>query len=250
MAVLDGAAKHEALRALTTRVRPVTTADRQVLAVPTVFEPLLPEGGLRRGSTVAVEGPAATSLTLALVAEASGQGSWVVFVGMPTIGLVAASELGVALDRVALVDPPPGTWASTLAALVDAVDLVVVGAGSARAGRLRPSDVRRLTSRVRERGAVMILSSSSTVGAWPEVPDLTIASTGGRWEGIGDGHGHLRARRVGVEASGRRGAARPRSLELWLPSTAGGVAAVDHPAGRTRDAADPQVSPARLRPVG
>ncbi len=45
---------------------------------------------------------------------------------------------------------------------------------------------------------------------------LTVATT--RWEGLGSGHGHRRARRVEVVAGGRREADRPRRIELWLPS--------------------------------
>ena len=72
--------------------------------------PLLPGGGLRRGATVSVTAAAgvggATSLALALVAEASRAGSWVAAVGLPSLGLVAADELGVALERLVLVAAP------------------------------------------------------------------------------------------------------------------------------------------------
>lgn len=211
------------LRALDERVRPVTLAERQVLPVVDALAPVLPGGGLRRGSVVALRaegsGGAATSLALAVVAEASGQGSWVAVVGLPTLGLVAAAEIGVALDRLAIVDPPDrGRWAQAVAALVDAVDLVVMGPA-----RVRPGDARRLEARARERGAVLL-----PVGVdWPTEPDVTLTADPGRWEGVGLGHGHLRARRVGVRAAGRRDAARPRSTEIWLPAEGGGVAAVE-----------------------
>ncbi|MGH3964401.1 MAG: hypothetical protein ACRDRY_14270, partial [Pseudonocardiaceae bacterium] len=42
--------------------------------------PLLPGGGLRRGSVVAVQG--STALLLALLAAASAQGAWVAVVGV------------------------------------------------------------------------------------------------------------------------------------------------------------------------
>ena len=41
----------------------------------------------------------ATSILLALLAGASAAGSWCAVVGMPSLGLVAAAELGIALDR-------------------------------------------------------------------------------------------------------------------------------------------------------
>ena len=243
--ILDGMAVTgpEALRSLDDRFRPVTMADRQLLPVLGPLEPLFAGGGMRRGSTVAVDGAVVTSLALALAAEASGQGSWVVLVGMSSAGLVAASELGVALDRVAMVEPHPGTWAATIATLVDAVDLVLVGPGSGRSGRIRPTDARRLSARARERGAVLV----PVKAAWPEVPDVVLTADHGRWEGLGAGHGHLSARRIRVTAIGRREAARPRSVELWLPAPSGGVATVDHPAARREPA--PGASTPRLRPV-
>jgi hypothetical protein len=188
---------------------------------------------LRRGSTLAVGGGAVTSFTLALVAEASGQGSWVAAVGLPSLGLAAAAELGVALDRLALVSrPEPGMWSTVVAALVDAVDIVLVGPS-----RIRATDARRLTARSRERGAVLI-----TVGAqWPEPPDVTFHTGAGTWVGLGVGHGHLRARMVPIEVTGRREAARPRRDTLWLPADDGGVATVARP---------PVTGPAELRSVG
>jgi hypothetical protein len=233
MAAVDRVHALDALRAIDQRFRPVTMADRQLLPVTDPLSPLLAGGGLRRGSTVAVDGPAATSLALALVAEASGHGSWVAVVGIPTLGLVAASELGVALDRLALVPhPAPGTWATVVAALVDAVDVVLVGPA-----RVRPSDARRVSARARERGAVVV----PVAAQWPDAPDVRLAATSSRWEGLGAGDGHLVARRVVVEAHGRRDAARRRSVEVWLPGPGGGVV----PIGPARSS-----EPTRLRPVG
>ena len=229
MALTDPTTGLARLRDLDERLRPVTLADRQLLPVDDALVPLLPGGGLRRGSIVATQGGAATSLVLATVAAASGQGSWVALVGLPSVGLVAAAELGVALDRLAVVDQPDrGSWAGVVAALVDAVDLVVVGPT-----RVRPGDARRLAARARERGSVLL-----PVGMeWPEAPDITLTVGAGRWEGLGAGSGHLRARRVRVQATGRRDAARPRSVELWLPAEGGGIAPVEHPTVRSLRAA-------------
>src|SRR5690349_19397575 len=63
---------------------------------------VLPERGLRPGSVVSTGGIGATSLALALVAEAS-KDSWTAVVGMPSVGLCAGAELGVDLDRVVVV---------------------------------------------------------------------------------------------------------------------------------------------------
>jgi hypothetical protein len=80
-----------------------------------------------------------------------------------------------------------------------------------------PGDVRRLVSRARTREAVLI-----SYGDWPGA-DVRLTARNGEWSGIGDGFGRLRARRVEVTAEGRGAAARPRSAELWLPATGGGV---------------------------
>ena len=80
----------------------------------------------------------ATSLALALAAGASQAGSWVAAVGLGSLGLVAAAELGVALDRLVLVADPGRErtgWASVVAALVDGFDVVLVAAGHWRAER-------------------------------------------------------------------------------------------------------------------
>lgn len=221
MPVSDRAAAIEALQKIDQRVRPLTMADHQVLPVVEPLAGLLPGAGLRRGTTVEVGGPAATSLALALVAEASGQGSWVAAVGMPALGVVAAAELGVALDRLALVPRvAPGTWATVVAALVDAVDIVLVGTPS-----IWPGEARRVAARVRERGAVIIPVATR----WPEAPDVRLAATASHWQGIGAGYGYLTSRRLTVAAEGRRQASRPRTAEVWLPASSGGVTSMSRP---------------------
>lgn len=127
---------------LVERVRPTTLATDQRLPVLPALEPLVPGGGLRRGSTLSIDGPAATSLALATAAAASQAGAWVAAVGFPSLGLVAAAELGVALGRLVLVaspdtDPGPdnetAAWAAAVAALVDAFEIVLVRSGMGRA---------------------------------------------------------------------------------------------------------------------
>jgi hypothetical protein len=206
----------EALQGL---VRPTTLARERTLPVLDALAPVVPGGALRRGSTVAVGASpgGATSLALALAAGPSAAGSWTGAVGVPTLGLAAAAELGVALSRLVMVaGPGPAEAATVVATLVDAVDVVLVGDGC----RIRPADERRLIARVRERGAVLLWVGRRAPG---QGADLRLDVVAGRWEGVGDGHGHLRRRRVTVEAGGRREAARPRRVDLWLPAAAGGV---------------------------
>lgn len=90
-----------------------------------VAEPLAVLGGLRRGTTVSVTG--STSLLLALLAEATATGSWVAIVGMPSLGIVAAAELGVTLERVVLLPRPGADTAAAVGALIDGLDIVVLG---------------------------------------------------------------------------------------------------------------------------
>lgn len=211
--------------ALAERVRPTTLAREHRLPVLAALDGLIPGGGLRRGSTLSVDGPAATSLALAAAAAASQQGAWVAAVGFPSLGLLAAAESGLALERFVLVAAPdtrPGphneetTWAAAIAALVDAFEVVLVQASH----RVRPRDARRLVARTRERDAVLVQVGSR---AWPEGADVTLEVADAAWQGLSKGHGHLRARRVTVVGGGRREAARPRQAELWLPSTEGTV---------------------------
>src|SRR6266542_2235798 len=146
------------LEDLAQRVRPVTLAGEQLLPVPRALEPLLPDRGLRRGGTVAVDGSLA--LALALVAGASAAGSWV--------GAAA--------------------WGAVVAALLDAIDVVLVRPPA----RLSAAVARRLAARARERRSVLLL-----VGAgWPIPPDLRLAVTASQWEGLGQGDGRLEAPRL------------------------------------------------------
>ncbi|WP_157494477.1 hypothetical protein [Kutzneria sp. 744] len=63
-----------------------------------------------------------------MLAKAAAKGSWAAVVGLPNLGLLAASEVGVALHRLALVPDPRAELATVAAALLDGIDLVVVAA--------------------------------------------------------------------------------------------------------------------------
>ncbi len=204
------------LAGLPESVRPVSLAGGRMLPVLPALDGLLPGGGLRRGSTVAVSG--STSLALALLAGPSAAGSWCAVVGMPSLGLVAAAEVGVAIGRLALVAAPGRDWAAVVAALLDALDVVVVRVPD-RA--VRAADARRLAARARERGAVLV-----PLGRW-EGADVRLSVATSSWEGLDGGAGHLQARLVEVVAEGRGAAARPRRARLWLPAADGTVAPAD-----------------------
>lgn len=190
------------------------------LPVPDALESILPFGGLRVGTTVGITGVGATSLSLALVSQASRE-LWTAAVGLSDLSLPAAAELAVDLDRLVVVPDPGDQWTQTLAALVDAFDIVLTsplrGVRGAQ-GRRPVSPPIRLAARVRERDAVLV-----AIGGWPQ-SDLTIHGTSAKWHGIGDGHGHLRTRTLEVTVNGRGSASRPVRSTLLLPDDDGNVA--------------------------
>ena len=156
------------------------------------------------------------------VAAPSAKGSWCAGVGLPSLGLAAAAELGVVLERFPLVASPgrstgAGGWSWVVAALVDVFDVVLARPPA----HVKGADARRLTARARERGAVLVLSGAA--GAWPEAAEVQLTVASAVWEGVGRGHGRLRGRRVEVVAGGRGAAARERRVSLWLPHPDGGV---------------------------
>ena len=205
-----------ALGGLPESVRPVSLAGGRLLPVSPVLAGLLPGGGLRRGSTVAVVD--STSLALAMLAGPSAAGSWCAVVGVATLGLAAAAEAGVDPARLAVVPVPGRDWAAVVAALLDGLDVVAVRPP----GRsVRAADARRLAARARERGAVLV-----PLGRW-DGADVRLSVASSSWEGVEQGAGHLSARLVEVVAEGRGAAARPRRARLWLPSADGRVTSAD-----------------------
>jgi hypothetical protein len=211
-----------------------TGLDRLLPVLPEL-RPLLPGGGLRRGATVAVStgasvgrpgptpgrsdplpgltGIGATSLMLALLAGASRAGSWCAVVGLPTLGAVAAAEVGIDLGRLALVPDPGPDWSTVVAALLDGVDVVVA---VCQVG-LSVTVSRRLAARARQRGSVLVPYGTGWEGA-----DLVLEPVHDGWQGLGAGRGRLRARELTVRARGRGVASRPRQVRVWLPTMSGG----------------------------
>jgi hypothetical protein len=195
------------------------------LPVTAALRPLLPGGCLRRGATIAVRGgthggaaggTGATSLLFALLAEASSAGSWCAAVGLPRLGLVAAAEAGVAVQRLALVPHPGPEWVDAVGALIEGLDIVALATPTGVA----PALATRVAAKVRQRGAVLI-----ALGSWPGA-DVGLDVGGGSWHGMGQGVGRLRQREVEIVAAGRGAAARQRQARLWLPGASGAPAAL------------------------
>ncbi|MGH9065344.1 MAG: hypothetical protein ACRD0L_15510 [Acidimicrobiales bacterium] len=216
---------------LAAMVRPVAMSASRTVGLAGALAGLFPEGGLQRGSTVVVRaGGGGVSLALALAAAASS-GGWVAAAGLPSLGLVAAAEMGARLERLALVPAPGERWPVVAAALLDGVDLLLLGVAGGALGRVRAGDARRLGARARERGAVLMVLEAPGPGwgEWPEPGDVRLRVAGGEWNGLGVGHGRLRSRRVEVAVTGRRAAARERRFALLLPGQEGEPVAVAEP---------------------
>jgi hypothetical protein len=227
---LPGPAGRVGLGEVAGRARTVTLAGARVLPVLPALAGLFPDGGLRRGSVIAVSPggdggcrQAGTSLAAALLAgvTATGTGSWggVTGPGVRALGLAGLAEMGADLSRLALVDSPARDLPATISTLLDAVDVVLVVAAAGE--RVRPGDARRLAARARERGSVLVLREQGT--PWPVPADLYLRPLAAEWRGLGQGHGRLTGRVVQVELTGRGAAARPRRCWSWLPAADGSV---------------------------
>ena len=214
---------------LAARVVPGALARERRLEVCEAVRELLPLGGLQRGTTVATTGSAATSLALALAAGPSAQGSWTAVVGVPGIGLAAATELGVALERLLLVaEPPRRQWSEIVSVAAEGAEVVITRVPSS----VHAGELRRVQARLKARGAVLLVVEAGSDPARYS-PELVLRSEVPGWEGIGAGHGRLVARRVRVETTGRR-IGRPLGADLWLPAADGAVAEAPPPIATLR----------------
>ncbi len=225
---------------------PMPARDR-CLPVDEALASLLPDAGLQRGRIVGCTGPAAISLALALVSRAAAVGSWLAVVGVPMLGVEAAAQFGIPLTRLVVVDAPggPAVWAERVAAAADGFDVVLTRppAGAERVAR-------KIRTRLQARGVVLVAVGPTSPGV---SCDLQLHTTSVVWSGLGQGHGHLIARRATVSAGGRR-MPRPVESDLWLPGPDGRVSVVDtgglSPAARVDDAARDEVAGAVLTRAG
>ena len=188
------------------------------LAVADDVRELLPDSGLVRGRIVRCSGDAGLSLALSLCSLATQQGSWLGIVGVEHLGLLAAVEHGVALERTVLVHPPKTSreWSITVAAAIEGLDLLIVAVPE----RLSVNDARRVQTRLQSRRAVMIivdntvLSQSRSMNGSNEaqqfLADVVLDTKTKSWSGVDKGAGYLQHRDVRIRVSGRR-VARERS---------------------------------------
>lgn len=190
------------------------SVDRALPTLPAVSD-LLSGAVLRGGSVYSVRG--STALVMAMMAGPSAEGAWCGVVGMPSFGAEAARGLGVDLERLVLVPDPERDWLSVVAALVDALTVVVVRPP----GEVTPGEASRLSARLRTRGAMLI-----AVGSWPG-SEARLEVQGNSWTGLGSGEGLLTGRRATVAVTGRGAAVRPKQHQLWLPAVDGAIRSVE-----------------------
>ena len=215
------------------RARPTSSSRDQLLPWSSALAPLFPRGGLQRGGVVTVGIGDGTS-------GAGGGG------GPPAVAP------GVAPRSGSRSSPPPrsprgagrwarptrGSWPWPSSGWTSAVSCSSPGPGpcgprwpppsstawtscwSDRPGPVRPGVARRLAARARERRGVLVVLGSR---GWPEGADVQLTVETGAWQGVEAGHGHLQGRHLEVVASGRRAAARPVRVGLWLPAPSGQV---------------------------
>jgi hypothetical protein len=202
------------LHAVAREVAPVVLARDRSVELPGVLGELVPGGAMARGSVLRVTGrpgAGATTVGFELAAGFTALGEWAAAVDLDsTFGPLAAAEVGVALERFAVVRRvPPARWATVVAALLDGVSLVLVEVPRGVA----LGDARRLEARARERESVLV--AMETRGAvWPGGAAYSLHATASAWDGIERDAGLLGGRRLQVQVEGRGAAARPRTGEL------------------------------------
>jgi hypothetical protein len=210
-----------------------------LLPVLPVVSGLLEEGGLRRGCVVAVQ--RSGLLCMAVAAGVSAAGGWCAVVGMPQLGVLAAADAGVDVDRLLLVQDPGPRWPQVVAALFEGCELVLLRPPAHPSAQV----ARRLAAHVRRSGGVLVIA-----GDW-EGANLSLRVTRSQWVGAGAGHGRLRGRRAQVVAGGRGRGARPRAQWWWLPGPDGAVTVAERdPAESAAESTESSAESTAERAIG
>ena len=225
----------------------------KVLEVDEPAAELLPQRGLYRGEVIAVTG--STYLMLSILARPSRQRCWCVVVGLPGLGLAAAREAGVDLDRLVLIPHPGERWAQIVATLLDAFDVVVV----CPSAPVTAATARKLSAVARRQSTVLIVTQPGDVVAGGNEGSARRSAdhhfqgvrwhlrvVAQQWEGLQDGNGHLQVRRLKIEIAGKSAGVR-RTTTVWLPGSAGRVEPTVVPVATT--AASPRSSVTDTSPV-
>lgn len=172
---------------------------RQPVPTPEVVRSLIQ---VRTGGAYRVDDQ---SLAVALMASTSAEGSWIGVVGVDDLGLEAAVEAGLDLDRAVVVPDPGAGWVEAVTALVDVLPVVLLRPPTRVDQRLAA----KVSARLRKRSATLFVQ-----GEWPGAEaQLWLQRTA--WSGLGEGYGRLRERSAQVGC--RRGTAPPQFAD-WPPA--------------------------------
>lgn len=183
----------------------------RALSVDPEFAEVLEHGALQMGRSYEVHGNVAFSLALA--AQATRRGSWAAVIGFPELGAEAVSQLGVNLAQVVFIPRPGPHWLHVASALVGNVDIVIMNPGQdAPKNQKAPAPNGKLSqfnAKLRQANTVLLAHSP-----WLHAAEVFRVSTRA-WEGLGRGHGRLRACEFSVSAQSRT-SHRSRSLSVRL----------------------------------
>lgn len=186
------------------------------LPVTEVLQPLFSGAGFERGHIYGIAGDAPLSLLFALVARATGEGSWLALVNLQRAGLLSAHEHGVALHRTVCVEvgssSSSSSWSHAVGALVDGFDFVVVSSPACSMG-----EARRIAARVKAQGSVLLVVGNP--GAFDV--DATFGARTVQWQF----NTYASARTVHVSARGRR-VHGDHSCTVQLPAATGAVCGI------------------------
>ena len=145
---------------------------------------------LRAGAAHSIE---SRSLALACLGAAMPRGAWGAIVGMPDLGIEAARDLGVPIERVALVPRPGAAWLDVVASLAEAMPVVL--AAPPGHGRVSPADAARIAARLRQASSTLLVT-----GPWPNAATV-MRSVRAEWQGLDDGDGRIAAGSLVVETA-------------------------------------------------
>ena len=178
-------ALRERLRSMQQTV-PQHTAPDLVEPIPAGLDEVVRR--LRSGAAHSIE---SRSLALACLGAAMPRGAWGAIVGMPDLGLEAARDLGVPMDRVALVPHPGRSWLDVVASLAEAMPVVL----AVSPGRVAPTEAARLAARLRQASSTLLIE-----GPWPNAATV-VRQVRAEWQGLADGDGRIAAGSLVVEAA-------------------------------------------------
>lgn len=174
-----------------TQMQPLRLDDHTLPTAPGL-QALFPGGALRKGASYSIQG--SQQLALSTLTAASASGAWCGIIGYPTLGAEAAATLGIALERCILI-PDVGTDGFGVCSALSEVLTILLMCPTTSP---RQSDVGRISARLREHGAALIVTKD-----WPHT-ESTLRVIDSRWHGLEKGHGILEDQEITVRAQDRR----------------------------------------------